>query len=58
MGALEDLIKARDGWIHQKDNKLTEARICDASITALNGAIELVEAEAKKTPKKKTETTE
>lgn len=55
MGALEDLKKARDGWQHQKDNNLTEARICDASIRAFNGAIELVEAdkELNKTKEKK-----
>lgn len=55
MGAIEDLKKARASWEKQKDNNLTDARICDASINALTAAIELIEADAKKTPKSKPE---
>lgn len=47
MGAIEELTKARDGWQKQKDNNLTDARIADASINALEAAIELVENDSK-----------
>lgn len=51
MTAIEELKKAKTAWEKQKDNKLTDARICDASITALQAAIEIIEHEKKKNEK-------
>ncbi len=57
MGAVADLKKARESWENQKQNNLTDARICDATIKALTSAIEIVEAYDKKVPKKTPEVT-
>lgn len=55
MSAVEDLKKARDAWIHQKENNLTDARIADNSIKVLDSAIEIVQAYAEKDTKTKKE---
>jgi len=47
---LEEIKKLLASWEHQKNNKLTEARVCDAYIHAFNSVIELLE---KNKPKKK-----
>ena len=57
MGAIEELKKARDAWQNQKDNNLSDARIADASIRALNAAIELVQADKALLTKPKKDTT-
>ena len=48
MGAKEELIKAREAWQHQKDNRLSEARICDAKIEVFDAAIEMIEKDEAK----------
>ena len=48
MTAIDELKKALDSWQKQKDNKLTDARICDAYIKAFTAAIELVGIDTKK----------
>lgn len=50
--ALAELKKVLANWEKQKNNNLTDARICDAYIKATSGAIELIEQE---NTKKKTE---
>lgn len=49
---LEEVKKLMASWQNQKDNKLKEARICDAYIHAFDSVIQLLEQE-KPTEKKK-----
>ena len=52
MGAKEELEKIKKSWEHQKQNELSEARICDAYIKATNAAIQLIEQDEAKASKK------
>lgn len=48
--ALAELKKIKEAWEKQKNEKLKDARICDAWIDATSAAIQLIE---KETPTKK-----
>jgi len=55
---LEEIKKLKAAWEHQKQNKLKDARICDAYIHAFDSVIQLLEQEKAKPekPKKSTST--
>lgn len=40
--ALEELTRAKNSWEKQKNEKLKDARICDAHIESLAAAIQLL----------------
>lgn len=52
MGAKEELEKIKKSWEHQKQNNLSEARVCEAYIKATSAAIQLIEQDETKLEKK------
>lgn len=52
MATLDEVKKLKASWEHQKNNKLKEARICDAYIHAFGSVIQLIEQEEKAKAKK------